>query len=207
MTDTQKSSKAPTIQTYLIAAAVLLALPAISYIVGAFNVPKPMNLTKTRSAVDRKAMQGDILLSKVPDNVVKPMHANMEDKIEILGFSTNKKKAIQGSKVELTFYFKALSAMDQDWQIFGHIDGANNVYRIHADHFPAGGKYTTDLWKKGEIIADHYSKYIPLDAPNGVYDVWIGFYLADRRLKLKNASEVTSDGHNRIKLGQIHIGP
>jgi len=94
-----------------------------------------------------------------------------------------------------------------DWQIFGHIDGANNVYRIHADHYPANGKYTTDLWQKGEIVADHYSKFIPLDAPSGTYDVWIGFYNADRRLKLSNPSEVTSDGQNRLKLGQIHVGP
>ncbi len=207
MTDSQNNKNRPSANTYLLAAALLLALPAVSYVVGAFNVPKPMNLKKTRSSIDRKAMQGKVLLDKLPDNIVQPMHANMEDKIEILGFSTSKARATQGSKIELTFYFRALSAMDQDWQIFGHIDGANNVYRIHADHFPDNGKYTTDLWKKGEIIADHYSKFIPLDAPSGTYDVWIGFYLADRRLKLKNPKEVTSDGHNRIKLGQLHIGP
>ena len=116
------------------------------------------------------------------------------------------KAAVQGSKVDFTFYFKALDTIQRDWQIFGHIDGASNVYRIHADHYPAEGKYTTDLWKKGEIIGDHYSKFIPLDAPSGLYDVWIGFYLTDKRLPLKNPKEVENDGSNRIKLGQFRVG-
>ncbi len=196
----------PTIQTYLLAGAILLVLPALGYVVGLFNVPRPMNLTKTRAAVDREAMKGDMLLDSLPDSIQTPMKANMEGKIEVLGMSTDKTSAPQGARVEFTFYFRALDTIDEDWQIFGHIDGANNVYRIHADHYPASGKYTTDLWEKGEIVADRYVKFIPLDAPSGTYDVWIGFYIGDSRLKLSNPDEVQSDGSNRVKVGTFKVG-
>jgi len=43
-------------------------------------------------------------------------------------------------------------------------------------------------------------KYIPLDAPVGRYDIWIGFYIGEERLKLTNADKVQSDGSNRVKV-------
>ena len=135
-----------------------------------------------------------------------PLKANLEDKIEVLGMTVDKPKAAPGSRVVFTFYFRALENIDEDWQIFMHGDGVNNVYRIHGDHYPAEGNYTTDLWQKGEIIADRLVKYVPLDAPFGRYDIWIGFYIGEARLKLKNPDDVPNDGSNRIKVGQFYVG-
>ncbi|MFH1809509.1 MAG: hypothetical protein ABIJ09_12240 [Pseudomonadota bacterium] len=203
MSDT---SSQPSARNYLVAAAILLILPAASFVIGRLNTPRPMSLVKTRAAVDRDGLKGTVLLDALPSTVQQPMTANLEDKIEVLGLSVDKPSALQGERVEFTYYFRALSDIDEDWQIFGHIDGINNVYRIHADHYPVNGNYTTDLWLKGEIVADTYVKYIPLDAPSGRYDVWIGFYIGDSRLKLKNPDKVTTDGSNRVKVGQFTVG-
>ncbi|MBN2360003.1 MAG: hypothetical protein JXR83_11165 [Deltaproteobacteria bacterium] len=191
---------------YLVAAAVLLALPAVSYVVGAFNAPRPMNLTRTRASVNRESMRGSVLLAQVPPQLSEVVPANLENKIEVLGMTVDKPMAPPGGRVELTFYFRALDNIEEDWQIFMHGDGVNNVYRIHGDHYPVDGKYTTDLWQKGEIIADKLVKYIPLDAPVGRYDIWIGFYIGDIRLKLTNADKVQTDGTNRIKVGVVNVG-
>lgn len=198
--------KKSSVKTYLLAAAVLLVIPLISYVVGAFNAPKPMNLTKTRESVDRKKLAGDAILTELPKELKNPIAANMENKLEVLGMTVDKPKAAPGSRVVFTFYYRALDHIDEDWQIFVHIDGVGNVYRIHGDHYPVEGKYTTDLWKKGEIIADKFVKYIPLDAPIGRYDAWLGFYIGDTRLKLSNADEVPSDGTNRVKVGTFNVG-
>lgn len=197
-----KSDKRP----YLLAAALLLAIPVVSYVVGALNMPRPMSLKKTRQAIDRKAMAGTVLFTAPPPALKNPMSANMEGKIEVLGLSVDKPKAAPGARVEFTFYYRALEAIDEDWQIFVHIDGVNNVYRIHGDHYPVEGKYTTDLWQKGEIVADKMVKYIPLDAPIGRYDVWLGFYIGEERLKLSNPDKVPTDGANRVKVGQFDVG-
>lgn len=197
---------APSKLPYVVAAALLLALPAATYVVGYFNAPRPMNLTRTRASVNREALRGSVLLDKIPPQLVDVVPANLENKIEVLGLTTDKPSAAPGGRVEFTFYYRALENIDEDWQIFMHGDGVNNVYRIHGDHYPVDGKYTTDLWQKGEIIADKMVKYIPLDAPVGRYDIWIGFYIGDDRLKLTNADKVQSDGSNRVKVGIFNVG-
>jgi len=203
MSDTKpKPDKRP----YLLGAVLVLAIPAVSYLVGALNMPRPMSLNKTRAAIDREALAGTVLLKSLPPELKNPISANLEDKIEVLGMTVDKQKAAPGQRVEFTFYYRALDKIDEDWQIFVHIDGVNNVYRIHGDHYPAEGKYTTDLWQKGEIIADTLVKYIPLDAPIGRYDAWLGFYIGDTRLKLKNPDQAPTDGSNRIKAGQFNVG-
>jgi len=203
MTDSQNNSK---VKAYGLLLVLALLLPAISYLVGAVHAPRPASLTKTRASFDRSALAGDVILDKLPAELTEPLKANMEDKIEVLGMTVDKQKASPGSRVVFTFYYRALGNIEEDWQIFVHIDGVNNVYRIHGDHYPADGRYTSDLWQKGEIIADRFVKYIPLDAPVGRYDVWLGFYIGEGRLKLKNPEEAPNDGSNRIKVGQFHVG-
>lgn len=108
----------------------------------------------------------------------------------------------------MTFYMRCESEMQHAWRVFLHIDSQKQQYRIHGDHDPPKG-YSTDKWRKGDIIADRHQQWIPLDAPKGVYDVWMGFYdpahEEDRLALSPDQPGVITDKSNRIKLGTITV--
>ena len=73
-------------------------------------------------------------------------------------------------------------------------------------HSPAG--YGAEKWTKGDIIADRYQLWVPLDAQKGIYDIWMGFYdpaHEDDRLPLTPIDGVATDGQNRVKLGTLTV--
>jgi len=185
---------------------VFLAFPALAYIVGAVAMPHPTGVTESRVSTDRGKLEGEVLL-KAPPSPRFSVNANFDGKITVLGMDLEKEKVGLGERVILSLYYRAETEMQEAWKVFMHVDSTAAQHRIHGDHFPPAG-YSTDKWRKGDIIADRYPLWIPLDAHKGKYDVWLGFYDPgddDARLKLTPGQTVATDGANRVKLGTITV--
>jgi hypothetical protein len=201
----QPDAKAPS--PSLAPLAVLLVLPAIAYAVGYFSLPKPAAVQKARATVDRKAFEGEVLLKETPTPAVT-VNANFNNQITVIGLDVKPAAASIGERVAMTFYYRCEAEMQDAWRVFLHVDAQGAQYRIHGDHDPPKG-FSTDKWRKGDVIADRHTQWIPLDAPKGTYDVWMGFYdpaHEDDRLPLVAGQQgVTSDGANRIKLGTLTV--
>src|SRR5207244_4282146 len=89
-------------------------------------------------------------------------------RIALLGFSLDPPEPKRGDKVVVKFFWSAQKPINEDYQVFVHADAlGGNARRIHGDHFPAKGKYPTDVWRDGEIIVDPFDLDIPtwLSAP------------------------------------------
>lgn len=186
--------------------AVFLVFPVIAYIVGTIAMPHPTSVTESRVSTDRNKLEGEVLL-KSPPNPRFPVNANFDGKIAVLGMDLEKERTGVGTRNVVTIYYRAESEMQEAWKIFMHVDSQTAQYRIHGDHFPPEG-YSTDKWRKGDIIADRYALSIPLDAHKGAYTMWMGFYDPaddDARLKLTPGQNVQTDGANRVKLGVMVV--
>lgn len=202
--NTPESRNPPQSTTFLV--AVMLLLPAIAYGVGLTFLPHPTSVATARVIQDKVKLTGDVILKTSPSPKM-PANANFGGKITVLGMDMPETTLSLGSRATMTFYFRANGEMQESWKVFMHIDAQGGRYRIHGDHFMPEG-YGTEKWTKGDIIADRYALWVPLDAQKGVYDIWMGFYEPaheDDRLPLVPGDATATDGQNRLKLGTLTV--
>jgi len=182
--------------------AALLAVPLLSWSVGLFFLPHPAGVDLERRSTDRGDL-ADIVLPSRPSPKT-PADVTLDNVVRFLGADIPE-SASPASRMELKFYFEALGDVDRNWQMFVHIDRREGAYRIHGDHWPTDGKYQTTLWQKGEFVVDNFSKLVPIDAPSGTYDVWLGFYIDDTRMAFTGGDKSLNDGTNRFRAGVLKV--
>ncbi len=137
-----------------------------------------------------------------------PMKVNFADKVELLGYDLSKVEAGgQGTIFHVTYYWKCLDRMSQNYRIFVHItEPKGNQIVAQQDHHPVHGRYSTSQWQKGEIIRESYEFSVPPGVPRGTYAIRIGLYIPEGEA-LKVVSEqypMDWDGH-RVVIGHLEI--
>lgn len=182
--------------------AVVLAVPVMAFVVGAIALPRPSAAGATKASAEVSELTG--VVSRVPPQPRSRVDAVLGNAIRVHGADLQTPVS-PGDALALRFYFESVAGLDQDWQVFLHIDAKQGAYRIHGDHFPARGKYSTTLWQKGEVIADEWKGAVPRDAPRGAYDVWLGFYVGDDRLPFTSGDSAVHDGVDRVRVGTIEV--
>jgi 4-amino-4-deoxy-L-arabinose transferase-like glycosyltransferase len=146
---------------------------------------------------------------------------NFEDKIQIVGYQTDKDVYGSGEKFTLTVYYECLAPVTISYKVFTHIDRTGTSNRIHADHWPLNltppteedktctGCYRTDHWLAGDIIKDVYQGEIAQGTASGQQDIWTGLYqmTGDVRLKVKSwdKEHARHDGGNRVRIGAFKV--
>jgi hypothetical protein len=139
------------------------------------------------------------VLSK-PPKIGKPLAANFENKVQLLGYDVAD-VVTRGGKFTITLYFHVLTPMPAGWKLFIHFDQPAN--RFHGDHEPLDGKLPTQFWLPGDYIIDPHDVEIPLiTTPSGEYQIFVGFWEGDNRLKVV---EGPNDGVNRVPIGNLRV--
>ena len=157
------------------------------------NEPNPLD--------QRRA--ADSILTSLPADAT-PADAIFDNKIHLVGWKVDPPKARPGESVSVSFYYRALAMLDDDWQIFIHGDGPHQgTHRIHLDHFPVSGLYGTSEWAIGEIIHDRFTLRVPRDYPYDWFILWNGWYRDQERMRLSNAPP--NDGQNRVRGPRVDI--
>jgi hypothetical protein len=100
-------------------------------------------------------------LPRVPNRV----DISYEDRIRLLGFDVSPRRVIRGGSTELTLYWQALTAMEQDYSIGLRV--LDSEYKVIGtrNSYPGHGMLPTRLWYPGQIIRDVYWLPINADAP------------------------------------------
>ena len=137
-----------------------------------------------------------------------PMKVNFADKVELLGYDLSKAEAGgQGTVFHVTYYWKSLDRMSQNYRIFVHItEPKGNQIVAQQDHHPVHGRYPTSQWQKGEIIRESYEFSVPPGVPRGTYAIRIGLCIPEgEALKVVSERYPTDwDGH-RVVIGHLEI--
>ncbi|MDD9972227.1 MAG: glycosyltransferase family 39 protein [Myxococcales bacterium] len=142
------------------------------------------------------------VLKKVPD-MQHPQRAVFDDRVELLGYRLELQHgtfAGAGESIEITWYFRCLKRVRTDHKVFLHIDRSGQ--RIHGDHVPIDGKYPVKMWEPGDIIVDRHTVEAASNQRPGKYQIYIGFYAGETRMKV---TEGPNDGKDRVMVGTLDI--
>ena len=156
------------------------------------------NKLEGKCTVDHNPLRR-LVLDKEPKIKTK-VHANFENKVELLGYEVDD-PVTRGGKFKLKLFFKVLAQMPSGYKIFIHFDQPAN--RFHGDHVPLGGKFPTEYWMPGDYIVDPHEIDIPIfTTPSGSYTMYMGFWQGENRIKI---TEGANDGSNRLNMGILRV--
>jgi hypothetical protein len=196
--------------------SLLAALAAGIALVAQYQMPDPQDPNAQLPALLLAAgfllpAAGLVAHLALPNGYVHPVgqvRADLEDTVELLAFATDRDRYHPGDVVDVTLYWRALNAPDQDFKTFVHLtDEAMTRQPAQHDGDPGGGFSPTTRWLPGEIVPDTHPLTLPADLPAGRYRLWAGMYEYEslRNLAVLSADVPTSD--NRILLGEIKVTP
>ena len=147
-----------------------------------------------------------IVFSVAPQPQRKLDDANLEDKLQVLGYDiadTNGKlvdHVAPGKKYYMRTYFKVLAPVASEWEMFIHIDGFHR--RHNGDHKMTEGKYPMSLWLKDDVVIDEHEFTLEPNFSPGPYTLFFGLFVGETRLKVKSGP---TDGENRVNGGALRV--
>ena len=154
---------------------------------------------QARPQVDRSALR-DVLVPPPADAAV--VGAVFGNAAELLAYKLEPPQMVAGQRAKLTLYWRCKAEMEA-WHVFVHLDDATGSgARIHAEHDPAGGRFPTDAWKPGDLIADAFW-FLPGQHPLLLF---LGLYSeGENRLALSSPGRGRDDGNNRLLAGVLPV--
>lgn len=131
-----------------------------------------------------------------PPEPEHPIGVQFGDEIELIGLDVEGELRA-GQEVTFTWYWRAMSDVNQDWRIFVHFDSQEARHRQNLDHYPLGSQmndvFRTYHWKEGHIIEDVQTFTVMEDYPGGDAVPYIGLYRGDTRSPVSNSGPSTDD--------------
>ncbi len=107
---------------------------------------------------------------------------------------------VAGEVLTVTLTWDALGRPAADYQVFVHLEGAEGAV-AYGDGPPAGGRYPTDLWARGERVEDAHEVRVPAETPAGAYRLMVGLYDA-----AGNRVAASSPSGDRLAADAIPLG-
>jgi len=159
-------------------------------------IERPWQDAPQKRSIDRGSLP-DVLLTAVPPELV-PVGAVFGGSAELVGYRLEPPALVPGQRARLTLVWRCRGEMDS-WHVFVHLDDSSGN-RIHGEHDPAGGRYPTDAWRPGDLIADPIT-FTPGTNPLMLY---IGFYTqGESRLHVDSPGRGRDDGKDRLLAGVL----
>lgn len=140
----------------------------------------------------------------LPDGVT-PVSAYLNDEIELVGYRLHDQTVAPRESFGLTLYWRSLRPAADNYTVFVHAVGPDQVMRGQWDSLPAQGAAPTSAWLPGEIIEDVYQVPMAKDAPPWKYDIFVGMYNAATGERLPASSEKAPISDNRVWLTRVQV--
>lgn len=172
-------------------------------LIGAGCLPEVQSVKERRESFDRSALRGSVIVDRPPSDM-QPVGAVFGERARLLGYTLEPARPPPGGRVYVTFYWSAIRPMAEDYEVFIHGDAVGEKQsRIHGDHYPAGGRYPTDVWQPGEIVKDEFSVFIPPGYGAKHLGLFTGLYKGSYRVPLTDAGVRPRTGDNRSRAVDI----
>jgi hypothetical protein len=138
---------------------------------------------------------------------VTPHTLDYGGQARLLGYRVQPEAVAAGEEIKVTLCWEALRPMDQDYSLFIHLLGRDNLRVAERISYPGQGRFPTRLWPLGRAFCDSYwlgvAHWTP--APE-LYALEVGLFNAatGRRLPAQDASGQTLEPPN---VGLVRITP
>lgn len=162
----------------------------------AFRLPDDLAAGRYRVQVQTQTAEGVVLPVGETDNWVElftfvveartraftpPLSRTRQDVrfgevLRLRGYRLERQTVRPGESVALTVYWQAMEPPPQMYAVFNHLRLPDTTSLWHGDSWPQAGLYTTEHWRKNEVVAEAYTIVIPADAPPGDYPLYTGVY-------------------------------
>ena len=185
---------------------VIVAVPVLSYVVGLVALPRPTGVLVEQRDFDRSTL--GTAFSTTPTTPGRVVDLTLGGAVVVRGADLPEAALSRGARLPLKVHLGVAAALEGDWQLFVHIDLREGTFRIHGDHWPLRGQYKTSLWLPGEFLVDTWEGTVPMDAPAGDYDVWVGLYRGDERLPVSTTATANPrafDDDDRVNVGSVTV--
>jgi hypothetical protein len=131
-----------------------------------------------------------------------------DNRIQLLGWDLPRTVA-RGARFDVTLYYKILSPVGGSWKTLMHFDGPSGRAG-NGDHEPIGGRCPTSTWQPGDYIIDKFSTSAGGGAaPDGVYEVWLGFFTGAapnwKNMAVSEAPGDMRDTADRVKITTLGL--
>ncbi len=146
---------------------------------------------------------GSVELVAQSGDVPNPMRVNLENQIELIGYSLDRRAASPGESIFLTLYWRGKSKMFADYTVFTHVLQPPETLWAQQDK-PL--QPPSSSWSIGQVVSDTYELKIKPNAPLGVYDIEVGVY--DPRKNFERLRVITDDGRitdNFVLLSKVRV--
>ena len=144
------------------------------------------------------------IVRTVPPEPEYHVYANLENKVEYIGYSLETKHEADWAgaleKFVYTSYWHCTDKIPGSYKFFIHVDGFG--LRLNGDHEPLEGLYPTRYWRAGDYLMDRFEMQVPIHFRAGDYTIYVGLFQGERRLK--QVAGPTS-GDNRIQGGILRV--
>jgi len=101
---------------------------------------------------------------------------NFGDQIKLLGYELNGQEWHPGDDLLVTMYWEALENLHQDYWLLMRLVHRRGYDLIFKDGCPSAGRYTTDHWRKGDVIPSVHRLRIPDDAADHNYRLTLSMH-------------------------------
>jgi hypothetical protein len=146
---------------------------------------------------------GSLELVAQSGDAPNPLRVNLEDQIELMGYSLDRRTASPNESLFLTLYWRAKSQMPADYTVFTHVlEKPETIWAQHDKQLQP----LSSSWSIGQVLSDTYELKIKPDAPLGVFDIEVGVY--DPLKNFERLRVVTEDGRiteNHVLLGKVRV--
>jgi hypothetical protein len=102
-------------------------------------------------------------------DVENQVDLNFGDKVKLVGYELNGQEWHPGDDLLVTMYWEALDDLHQDYWLQMRLVHRRGYDLTFKDGCPSAGRYTTDHWKKGDVIPSVHRLRIPQDAVDRNY--------------------------------------
>ncbi len=139
----------------------------------------------------------------VPPPVSRRVNADLDGKIELLGYDLNLPHdgyVGAGESFRVTWHWRCRKRLPGSYKVFVHIDGQGQ--RLGGDHEPVDEKYPIRLWDEGDVIIDTQELTVPANFRAGNYYMFVGIYAGNHRLKVTRGPQDESD---RVRAGILTV--
>jgi 4-amino-4-deoxy-L-arabinose transferase-like glycosyltransferase len=128
-----------------------------------------------------------------------------EPNVRLLGYDLTSTSVEPGGSFELTLYWKAMSRMERIYAVFNHLVAPGGMQLAQQDGWPRQGTYHTNQWLPGEVVEDHYTIEVPLEAPPAGYTLRVGMYDAATGERLLIAVDGTPVPEGYVELATVTV--
>jgi 4-amino-4-deoxy-L-arabinose transferase-like glycosyltransferase len=146
---------------------------------------------------------GSVELVAPSGSVPNPMRVNLDEQIELIGYTLDRRAVSPNESIFLTLYWRAKSKMPADYTVFTHVLEKPETLWAQQDKQLQPPSLS---WSIGQVVSDTYELKIKPDAPPGVYDIEVGVY--DPQRNFERLRVVTDDGRiteNYVLLGKVRV--